>query len=171
MTSISERAIANATPSPVQTEKPSRVCDKCGQDLPQPRNINRHKMFFGLLKPAFNQWPEKAPFQATDIEDFRAKVLIHIGWRTEEKMLFSGGTKGQMIAAMTAWMSQPRKKQLRIFESIDGGMIGYAPKSISWSPSCPEHRFRNILDDTIAFFEATIGVKIEELKREHENET
>ncbi len=168
--SISEKAIAARGVQPEEPKaKAPKICPECHQKIPHPRNADRHKLLFAILKPAFSMWPETADFQPTDTEDLRAYLLIKVGWKTVEEVKIAGGSKKQILAGMTAFMNRKREKPVKVFEQTDDGVKGYAPKSIAWH-RCKESEFKTILEAVIAEIENTIGVPIEQLKREHENE-
>lgn len=169
--SISQKAIVlRGEPKP-QVSKPDKVCKECGQRLPTPRYRARHDLLFAVLKPAHAHWPETAPWQSTDLEDFRARLLIEVGWCTAEDLHFSGTSPKQIMAAFAAFTSLPRKKPFKKFEELpNGGFRCYAAKSIAWTRECPEEKFKIILTDVIDFVENVIGVPVADLKREHENE-
>lgn len=170
--SISDKAIAarGAPPKPEEA-KADKVCPECGQRLSNPRNKSRHDLLFALLLPAFRHWPDrdKVDFQPVDTEDLRAWLLIEAGWCTSDEVKFAGGSKKQMIAGLSAFMSQKKPKPARKFESIDDGMRAFYPKSIAWN-KCSEAEFKVVLENVISTIESIIGVPIEQLKREHENE-
>lgn len=170
MTSISQKAIVARGLEPPRESKAEKVCPECNQLIPHPRNAARHRLFFAILKPAFQHWPESAPWQPTDTEDLRAKLLTEVGWCEVEELKFAGTSKKQMLTALAAFMSKKRKKQPRRFEATEDGMKAYCPKSIAWTVRCSDEDFKKILDDAIAFIEATIGTTVEQLRREHENE-
>ncbi len=168
--SISEKAIAARGVQPEEPKaKAPKVCPECHQKIPHPRNADRHRLFFALLKPTFAHWPESEDFQPIDTEDLRAHILIQIGWKTREEQKFAGNSKKQILAGMTAFMNRKREKPIRLFEQIEDGVRGYAPKSIAWH-RCTETQFKKILDDAAAYIESVIGVSVEQLKREYENE-
>ena len=155
----------------MQEKKASDACDKCGQKLPHPRNEARHKLFFAVLKPAMKQWPESAEFQPEDVDHLRSFLLCKSGHCTYNDLSMDVANAPGMIAAMKAFMEaniSGSSKRVH-FKQIKTGLRAYTPKSIAFT-KCSEADFKVVLDKSIEIIVATIGVPIEQLKREAERE-
>ena len=136
MTSISERAIANATPAPVRKPRPKEICPTCKQVVPHPRNYERHKVLWALLKPAFYYWPdpEIEPFRPNDKEHLRAWLLVKAGWKDSEELHISGNSKKHTMTVTLAFLNRKRPKPPVDYDELPtGGIRVYWPKSVSYN--------------------------------------
>jgi hypothetical protein len=156
---ISERATAGIG----HNKPPANICPCCGQEKPSPRNAERHKLFFAILKPALEQWPHGAVFEPISTEHLRAWLLYKSGWCNIRELEIGGPAKKSAIAAVRYFLDD--KDRYRFFTDTARGIREYTPKSIAWN-RCKEAEFKRILDESGALIESIIGVPIEQLKRE-----
>lgn len=156
---ISSRATAG-----IGHNKPSdRVCKCCGQEIPAPRNRERHNLFFALLVPAFAQWPETYHFQPMSTEHLRAWLLTEVGWCTTKDLEIGGPSKTHAANALRYFVNADDKH--KFFSMTAKGIRERRPKSINWH-KCREADFKIILDKASEIIESVIGVPVESLRRE-----
>lgn len=158
---ISQRAAAGALEQ--MPKGPDKHCPTCGQLKPAPRNAERHRLFFAILKPALEQWPETHPFQPLSTEHLRAWLLYQVGWCTTRDLEIGGPSKANAVAAVRYFLAD--ESQSKFYTSTARGIREYTPRSIAFT-KCAEKDFKRILDESAALIESVIGVPIEALKRE-----
>ena|SRR3990167_118025 len=160
---ISARATAGLKPKP----KAEEICPTCRQAMPHPRNKARLDLLFAILVPALHQWPEGAEFQPLSTEHLRSWLLCEAGHCDVDEVSFAGSSKAQIIAAVTALMNRRRRKGFVHYRATKDGIKALEAKSIAFA-NCSETTFKRVLERAIEIIEVTIGVEIEQLKREHE---
>ncbi len=158
----SERAVAKIKIRAIKTV-PGEKCECCGRAFEHPRNAGRHRAFFAMLKPAFENWPERHDFQPVDLDELRGWLLCRAKWCETERIEFAVGNRNQIVAAMTAFMTKQRGKRSH-FQQTSTGLMAYTPKSIAFT-KCREVDFRRIIDDVTGIIETEIGVSIADLKQ------
>lgn len=81
MHAMAGRATAGAEEDRAMSECP--VCGYHDKGKGKPRSIDQHRRFYGLVKKAFGQWPEKSDFQPEDEEHLRQWLICAAGpqWR------------------------------------------------------------------------------------------
>ena len=161
----SERAAALLKPRP---PKPTEVCPTCRQILASPRNRERHNLLFAILDPAFNMWPHQHEFCPLNTEDLRYFLLCEAGWCDKDYIEFAGKNPRQIVYAITAFMNKHRDRKGVQYRATDKGIKALLPKSIAWN-KCREHQFKPVLTAIVEYLEITLGVTVEQLKREHKN--
>ncbi len=166
--SISERALANATPAPVKKPRPKELCPTCRQVVPHPRSYERHKVLFALLKPALYYWPESETFQPNDTEHLRARLLVQVGWRDSEDLHISGAgnSRKRTMDLTLAFLNRKRPKPPVHWEQLADGIRVFWPRSVSYN-KCTEDQFKKILNKVTEVIENTIGVPVEQMRREY----
>lgn len=157
---ISQQAAAVAIQ---QMPKPSRKCEACGQDKPAPRNRERHALFFAILKPALEQWPETAEFQPMSTEHLRAWLTFKAGWCSMRELEIGGPNKAHAVRAVRYFLGE--NEQSKFYTATAKGIREYTPKSIAFN-KCSETQFKVILNASAEMIESIIGVPIEALKKE-----
>lgn len=154
---ISERASATI-------QKSDKLCKCCGQKLPSPRNVERHRLFFAILKPSLEQWPESHAFQPLSTEHLRAWLTVEAGWCTTRDLEIGGPSKSIAAQALRYFMDAGDGH--RLFSMTTKGIRERRPKSIAFN-KCAEAQFKAVLDTAAMIVEAAIGCPIDQLKREH----
>lgn len=134
--------------------------------MPHPRNRARHALLFAVLNPAFHHWPEQEDFQPQDTEHLRSWLLVEAGHCEVDDIKFAGGSKAQMVGALTAFMNRQRGKTWIHYRQTADGIRALTPKSIAFR-KCSEDAFKKVLERAIEIIELKTGVIIEDLKREH----
>lgn len=156
---ISEQAVATVERPPAT----DTVCSACGQNKPSRRNRQRHNLFFAMLQPALEQWPEAHGFQPMSTEHLRAWLLWQSGWCTTRDLDIGGPQKAMAVQAVRFFLTS--KDHHRFFSSTAKGIREYTPRSIAWN-KCRESEFAVIMDSSSNLIASIIGVPIEQLKRE-----
>lgn len=178
--SIAAKAIAvrEAGEKP-KKPKGGEVCPCCKQPVAHPRNYERHKALFGLLRPAFYYWPDPdvEEFRPNNTEHLRAWLLVKAGWKESEDLKISGQSKKYGMIMALAFMNRKRDKVAVDFEELPDGIRAYWPKSVAYN-KCPEDKFKKVLTAVTEIVENIIGVDVKQMREnykrdvadEHENE-
>ncbi|MEW5705107.1 MAG: hypothetical protein AB1781_11075 [Pseudomonadota bacterium] len=74
----------------------------------KPRSVDQHRRLFGLIRAAYDQWPEWQKFQPDGEEHLRAWLLVKAKHRRIHKFSFAGdaGAVAPLIPAITLMMLQ-----------------------------------------------------------------
>ena len=160
----SERALAGVSPPQERTDGPR--CRECGGPKRQRSDID-HGMFWAVIEKAFQSWPEQHPFCPMDKNELYGWLLI------EADYCVSGEIKDRDINAI--------RKSARVFMDLCGesdhpiyymslkptknGVHVTIPKSLSYK-TAGKRRFEDTRSKVYEIIEVTLGVKIEDLKRE-----
>jgi hypothetical protein len=161
---ISERATAGIG----HNKPPANICPCCGQEKPSPRNQARHNLFFAILPKAFENWPTTyEEFQPMSTEHLRKWLIYKAGWCTMRELAIDGPHKPIVVAALQFFVASGNQEVF--FKTTSKSVREYRPKSIAWS-KCKEAEFRKILDASAEIIESIIGVPIEALKRQSQEE-
>ena len=161
--SISARAMAGVSPPP---EREGPRCRECGAPKRQRSDID-HGMFWAVVERAFRNWPEAHEFCPMDKYELYGWLLIRVDY------CVSGEIHDRDINAI--------RKSARVFMELCGesdhpiyymdlkpttnGVRVKIPKSLSYK-SAGKRRFEDVRSKVYEIIELTLGVKIEELKRE-----
>lgn len=141
-------------------------CRECGAPMRQRSDID-HRMFWAIVHRAFSNWPEQHPFCPMDASELYGWLLI------EAKHCVSGEIKETAINAI--------RKSARVFLDLAGesehpiyymrlaptkhGVKVTIPKSLSYK-SVGKRQFEDVRSRVYEIIEVTLGVKVEDLKRE-----
>jgi hypothetical protein len=159
---ISERATAGIG----HNKPPANVCKCCGQEIPSPRNAERHKLFFAILPKAFSNWPTGyEEFQPMSTEHLRKWLIYKSGWCTMRELAIEGPNKRIVVAALKFFLESGNQETF--YTTTSKSVREYRPKSIAWN-KCKESDFKTVLDRSFEIIESIIGMPIEQLKKEHE---
>jgi len=169
--SISARAIAGSQPAPTRKPRPKEICPTCKQVVPHPRNYERHKALFGMLKPAFYYWPDPdvEPFRPNDAEHLRAWLLVKAGWRESEDLKISGTSSKYATIMAMAFLNRKREKTAVHFEELKDGIRVYWPKSVAYN-KCSEDQFKKVLTSVTEIVEDIIGVSVKEMRENYKRD-
>lgn len=102
--SISERATAGIGHN--RPPKSQRVCCPACEfefDLfkaSKPRSIEQHKRLFGLIRAAFDQWPETYERQFADAGELRSFLIMKAGWKEVALRMPLVGLKLDLVVAV-----------------------------------------------------------------------
>jgi hypothetical protein len=165
--STAQKAIEARGVEPVRKPKAKEICPTCKQVVPHPRNYERHKVLWALLKPALYYWPESETFQPNDTEHLRARLLVQVGWRESEDLHISGGNSRKRTLDVTlAFLNRKRPKPAVHWEQLPDGIRVFWPRSVAYN-KCSEDQFKKILNKITEVIENTIGVSVEQMRREY----
>ena len=172
MTSISARALAASNPQPqAKKPKPKELCPTCKQVVPHPRNYERHKALFGLLRPAFYYWPDPdvVEFRPNDTEHLRSWLLVKAKWCEHEDLKISGQSKKYAMIMAMAFMNRKRAKAAVDFEELPDGIRAYWPKSVAYT-KCSESQFIKVINDVTEIVESIIGVDVKQMRENYKRD-
>lgn len=133
-------------------------CPHCGS---QPRSSDDHRRFFGLVKAAFEQWPEGNEFQPDNAEHLRAFLLCKVGHRNTTVI----ETEEPASAVLVVEAAFRAASSYAFVRPYGAGLAVYAPKSISWD-EMDQKKFWPIRDAVSAVIEQVIGVSADQLLKE-----
>jgi hypothetical protein len=145
------------------------TCPVCESKLPvkggTPRSLAQHKRYFAIIKAAFQQWPERDEFN--DENDLRKYLQLQAGHGVVVAEIPLPGIKKEVARFVAAQaikaageyaMPLVRGNNLRIVK----------PLSIAFD-KMPHEEFCRLSDHVCAIIEHRIGVKVDDLIREHVN--
>ena len=143
-------------------ELPEGVTLRC--QVSKPRSNPAHRMFFGIIAVAFDQWPETAKFRPTSAEHLRAYVLIKAGHYNSidvpaRNPEVAAAILLQLIEAVKADDKFPILWQYADFVRV------YTPKSVAYS-EVAQADFSKISEAVYTEIEKVLGVPIAELRRQ-----
>ena len=127
------------------------------------RSGPQHRRLFGLIKAAFDQWPEACSFQPDNEEHLRAWLLV----------------KGKHRIIKTFHLSEDASEEAKLIPFVIASMLGkYAwawsdgtelkvciPDSIAFD-KCPHDLFGKICDDVAQVIRVETGLDPDELLKE-----
>lgn len=61
--------------------------------MAKPRSLDQHRRFFGVIAAAFEQWPERHPFQPENSEHLRAWLQTKAGYHTVRTFEMDGDAR------------------------------------------------------------------------------
>jgi hypothetical protein len=131
MTTISERASAAIKP-------PTRVqrvcCPSCEatfdlNTIGKPRSPEQHRRFWGLMKAAYDQWPEAHEEQFSTVNDLRLWMTMKAGWRDLASKTSIVGLKPELLVPVVQAAIKAAGNNARV-TSYRGQLCVWTPKSI-----------------------------------------
>ena len=129
----------------------------------KPRSIDQHRRLFGLIKAAYDHWPESHEFKPDNEEHLRAYLLVKAKHRTiKEFYLSEDATEAaKVVPVVVATMLNKYA-----WAWGEGNALKVCvPDSIAWD-KCPHHLFCKISDDVSGVLEREAGLTAEDLMRE-----
>lgn len=145
----------------------SQTCSQCGSPL-RHRSDPHHRMFFSVIAKAFDSWPESARFQPVSAEHLRSYLLIKanhfnkLDVECENPDAFA--LEDQLRGILQAVTDKPP-----LMHTYSWGVRIFWPKSISYA-AADRKVFNEVSEKVFEILEATLGVPIETLKREAQQE-
>lgn len=142
-------------------------CPECGvvlADARQHRSDPHHRLFFAVLDRALENWPEGEKFQPEDSEHLRSYVLIKAGHfinldlRCENPDALS--LEDQLRAIIRTVSEKPP-----LMHSYQWGVRLFWPKSLSYA-AVDRKTFNEVSEKVFEIISVTLGVPIEQMKRE-----
>lgn len=125
------------------------------------RSSEDHRRFFGLVKAAFDQWPETHEFQPDNAEHLRAYLLCRVGHRKTTVI----ETEEPASAVLVVEAAFKAAGSYAFVRPYGAGLAVYAPRSLSWD-KLDQKKFNPIRDEVSAVIESVIGVSADQLLKE-----
>lgn len=154
-----------------QAEKPLRVaCPNCGVEFDarkphKPRSVDEHRRFFGIVRAAFENWPEDHSFQPETPEHLRAWLICQAGplYRTIEEITVPDAAP-QIVAAMMAIVETliAREDGFKFSRWKGFKLTIFRPKSLRFDKMKHGdfHELNERVSETVS---AALGITIKEL--------
>ena len=127
----------------------------------QARSNPDHKRFFGLIKAAFEHWPEGFEFRPDNAEHLRAYLLCRARYRTTTMIEVDEPAKAVFVIEV-AFRAAGAYAFVRPYGD---GLAIHAPKSIKWE-TLPQKQFNDIRDSVTGIIEDVVGASAEQLLTE-----
>lgn len=127
------------------------------------RSVPQHRRFFGLVKTAFEQWPEAYPFQPKDAEHLRAWLLIHAGHsRVAQSIRCQDSDPARLTAVLRASFSAAKA---HAFVEVNGDLVQViVPHSVAFE-KLPHAAACTIMTAVDEIVQNVIGITSDELLR------
>lgn len=150
-------------------------CPVCGyhdKGKGKPRSIDQHRRFYGLVKKAFEQWPEKSEFNPEIEEHLRQWLICAAGpqWRESTTQEVPPPLRNEALAPFVDKLAASiaeRTKRIPFprLNTWTWKITTYTAKSIKFSemPHLEFCALSNAVDDVI---KAELGVEPDQLLRE-----
>lgn len=151
--SISERARAK-----------HQLCDHCPAKAD--RSLPQHRRLFGLIRAAHMHWPEKhETFEPLSEEHLRKWLLCKAGHHTVKTLALADMTASEAKALLEAAFYAAGAYSF--VKGTAGKVHIFTPKSIAFDKL--DHRAAcKLFDEIGAVIETEIGIKADELLKNHE---
>lgn len=155
MQTISERARA----------KPL-LCDHCPAKAD--RSLPQHKRYFALVRAAYTHWPEAHNFKPDDEEHLRKWLQCKAGHYTTTRIEVPSADPAIMtLARLAAEGAIKAAKGVAWIKPVDDTLIVFVPKSIAFDKL--EHKAAcRLFDEVASVIESEMGIKADELMKQHE---
>lgn len=142
------------------------ACPMCGNADPFDRSDEHHKLFFAIVKVAFDNWPETHPFVPRDAEHLRAWLLIEAKHYKEREFVRPAGvTNDAFRDFLRGWREFMDAKDVRIFPIPNGVRMRVAKSIKKTGPDrVGKKEFQEVSSRVFTIIEATIGLDIEQWK-------
>lgn len=142
------------------------ICPTCGHEVKQPRSLEQHRRFFGVVKAAFTHWPESNERQFASEEELRKFLQMKAGHREiTARIPLTGIRKEQAIILAEASI---RAAGAYAVPAVHGAeLIIWKPKSIAFDrlSHLAFCELNNAVDEIL---KAEIGLSGDELLKETE---
>ena len=150
-----------------------RNCKHCGGDLEptgKVRSPEQHRRFFGLVRAAYNHWPETAEFRPESEEHLRKWLTAAAGYRDHTDIAAPYAEDEPAVTKLISLTIEASVRASGGFAFVrphpEGGMVRvYKPKSIAFHKMGPSE-FGELCDDVAAVIERETGLKADDLLRE-----
>ena len=148
------------------------TCPHCGKKPTSGRSLDQHRRLFGVIKTAFDNWPEAQEFQPYSAEHLRAWLVCKSGtrWREVQVIELWPDAPVQMVAMVVQGaMEAARKRGVFSFvEARANAVFVFTPKSIAFASM--SHRDFNTLSADIDHVLTSVGFEPEQLSKEASRE-
>lgn len=147
-------------------------CPECGFVLSGDRSLPDLRRFFAVLRAAHPHFPEGHPLASSNVEQFRARLLIEAGHAHVAKVEIpesygeSQTARDYFRAAVDgAFRASDGRSCYRELRVRDDALEIIRPRSIS-VPASRQREFNAVRDAVEHIIELAIGVPVEKLLRE-----
>ncbi len=147
-------------------------CPECGFVLGGDRSLPDLRRFFAVLRAAHAHFPESHPLASSNVEQFRARLLIEAGHahvatvEIPESYGESQTDRDRFRTVMDgAFRASDGRSCYRHLRVRDAAVEIMRPRSISF-PANRQREFNDVRDAVEHIIELAIGVPIERLLRE-----
>lgn len=157
MATISERA-----------RQSTNTCHHCGVEIEakpkgKPRSVPQHRRYFGLIRAAFNHWPETHRFQPLTEERLRKWLQARAGHAIITSIDLAPMTKEEAVSAIAAALIAAALKDEHYFTHQKSAMF-YVIRSRSIAFDELPHLAACALFDAVAeVIEAETGLKVAQI--------
>ena len=160
--SISARASAGLSPPP---EREGPNCPTCGQGL-RHRGDADHRMFWSIMKIAYDTWPEAHEFQPLGKMHLYGWLLIEVGYIHEPPIeIESRNVEFVQAILMAVFPAIKSKIHCIRFVPTAKGVRVLIPKSLDYK-TAGKRQYEDVRSKVYELIEVTLGVPVEQLKRE-----
>lgn len=134
--------------------------------MSKPRSIDQHRRFFGVIKAAFDNWPDMHPFKPDNEEHLRAWLLVKSKHRSIKS--FDVGSDAADVARMVpVIVASMLDKYCWSWPDGDGQIKVCAPLSIKFS-ELPHEAFCKLCDEVEGVILTETGMEAEHLLKSRE---
>jgi hypothetical protein len=143
-----------------------KLCDHCptkgGRSLPQ------HRRYFALIKAAHMHWPETHEFQPDNEDHLRKWLQCKAGHYSTTRIEVPSADPAIMtLARLAAESAVKAAGGTAWIKPVEHTLIVFTPKSIAFDKLGHKEACR-LFDEVAGVLEAEIGIKADDLMREHE---
>lgn len=143
-----------------------KSCPHCGAVLTKARSLPDHRRFFGVIRAAFEQWPERHEFQPDNEEHLRAWLLCKAGYRDNVHIPVPSDVPA--VAKLAALAAESAIKAAHSYAFVRpgrDGLIVFSAKSLAFDTLSQKEfgPIRQAVEDVIT---AETGLDCEQLLRE-----
>jgi len=150
---------ANAGKSAEITKRHGR-CPTCGA---KQRSNEEHRILFGVITLAFENWPETHKFKPDDADHLRSWLLVEAKHCETFEVPNVISTEPKAIANLGKFFCAG-KRHFRL-KQVGDGIVIVRPKSIA-KENCPTPVFRSIASAVYEIIESITGITPDIYKRE-----
>ena len=146
------------------------LCPKCGSALHKPRSTEDHRRFFGLIKAAFDHWPEAHEFHPDSPEHLRAWLLCKAEYRDVTMIDLEFADADASLSKLAILAIEAAIKAAGAYAFVRPNSTGRAaavfrPKSISFD-ALDQKKFAPLREAVEHVIEVETGLKAEDLLKE-----
>jgi hypothetical protein len=134
--------------------------------IAKPRRSKHHRLYFGVIRAAFGNWPEQHPFQPDDPEHLRAWLQCKAGHRDiyGETLRADGSDALRMVEFNRRAMIKIRQAGGHgFFTEHNGAVVLLTPRSVKYD-KLDEAEFSQVSKPVLDVIERETGIPIEALK-------
>lgn len=129
---LSERATASIKRPAKARAYRCPACDYEWHDNGKPRSLEQHRRFFGIVRAAFQHWPDQHEQTFSTEDECRAWLIMKAGWRETVLRMPMQGVKPD-LAALIATTALRSAGSNAVAVAHKGQLCVLKPKSVKWS--------------------------------------